>query len=200
MPMPAGARRAALTTHVATSVGWLGAVAAFLALAVAAVVSDEPATARALYVAMDVLGISLLVPLSLASFVSGLVQSLGTPWGLFQHWWVIAKLAISVVATAVLLLYTSTLRILGDAAASPSLADDQALLPSTSPVLHSAGAVAVLLTAAALSVYKPKGLTRHGWRRQLQRRPASPLQRSLTPPDAAAARAAGPAPTERNPT
>ena len=172
MPMPAGARRAALTTHVVTSVGWLGAVAAFLALAVAAIASDDPATVRALYVAMDVLGISLLVPLSLASFVSGLVQSLGTSWGLFRHWWVIAKLAISVVATAVLLLYSSTLRVLGDAAASPSLADDRALLPSMSPVVHSAGAVAVLLVAAALSVYKPKGVTRHGWRKQQQRRPA----------------------------
>jgi hypothetical protein len=180
MPMPARVRRAALTTHVVTSVGWLGAVAAFLVLAVTAIVSQEPATVRALYVAMDVLGISLLVPLSLASFASGLVQSLGTPWGLFRHWWVIAKLAISVVATAILLLYTATLRVLGDAAASLSLSDDQALLPSTSPVLHSAGAVGVLLLAAALSVYKPRGLTRHGWRKQ-QRRAAAPPARVGAP-------------------
>lgn len=169
MAMPMRARRAALTVHVVTSVGWLGAVTAFLALAIAALASDEPATVRALYVAMDVLGVSLLVPLSLASFVSGLVQSLGTSWGLFRHWWVIAKLAISVVATAVLLLYTPTLRLLADAAASPSLTDDQAWLPNTSPVLHSTGAVVVLLLAAALSVYKPKGLTRHGWRIQQRR-------------------------------
>ena len=160
-----------------SSVGWLGAVAAFLALAVAAVVSDEPATVRALYIAMDVLGTFLLVPLSLASLASGLVQSLGTPWGLFRHWWVIAKLAISVVATSILLLYTPTLRLLADAAASPSLADDQGLLPNASPVLHSAGAVVVLLVAAALSVHKPKGLTRHGWRKQQERRPAPPASR-----------------------
>lgn len=173
--MPPGARRAALTTHIVTSVGWLGAVAAFLALAIVAVSSSNPATIRALYVAMDVLGLTLLVPLSLASFASGLVQSLGTSWGLFRHWWVITKLAISVVATTILLLYTSTLRVLGDTAASPTLADDRALLPTGSPVLHAAGAVAVLLVAAALSVYKPKGLTRHGWRKQQQRRPDTPL-------------------------
>lgn len=170
MQLPARARKTALVAHVVTSVGWLGAVAAFLVLAVTAVRTSDPAVARALYVAMDVLGVAVLVPLSVASFASGLLQSLGTPWGLLRHWWVIVKLAISVIATAILLLYISTLRALGDAAASPSLADDRMLLPSSSPVLHSGAAVVVLLIAAALSVFKPKGLTRYGWRKQQQRR------------------------------
>lgn len=168
--MSPGLRRAALTAHVVTSVGWLGAVAGFLALAVAAVRSDDPGTVRALYVAMEVLGLAVLVPLSLASFVSGLVQSLGTTWGLLRHYWVIAKLGISVVSTGVLLLYVSTLRLLADAAASPALDDDRALLPSGSPVLHSAAAVSVLLVAAGLSIYKPKGVTHRGWREQQRRR------------------------------
>lgn len=167
--MSPGLRRAALTAHVVTSVGWLGAVAGFLVLAVVAVQSDDPVTVRALYVAMEVLGLAVLVPLSLASFVSGLVQSLSTTWGLFRHYWVIAKLAISVVATVVLLLYVSTLRLLADAAASPVLDDDRALLPSGSPVLHAAAAVSVLLVAAGLSIYKPKGVTRRGWREQQRR-------------------------------
>ena len=175
MQLPAGARKAALVTHVVTSVGWLGAVTAFLALAVTAVRTGDAATARALYIGMEVLGLAALVPLSLASFASGLLQSLGTPWGLLRHWWVIVKLAISVIATAVLLLYTSTLRALGDAAASPTLVDDQALLPSSSPVLHAAAGLVLLLIAAALSVFKPKGLTRYGWRKQQRTRsPAIP--------------------------
>lgn len=181
MQLSAGARKAALTVHVVTSVGWLGAVVAFLALATVAVRSEDATTARALYVAMEVMGPSVLLPLSLASFASGLLQSLGTSWGLFRHYWVMVKLSISIVATAVLLLYTSTLRLLGDAAASPSLADDRALLPSSSPVLHSAAAALVLLIAAGLSVYKPKGVTRYGWRKQQQQRRSS----------AAAARAQG---------
>lgn len=168
--MPTRLRKAALVAHVVSSVGWLGAVAAFLALAIAGVTVDDPATVRSMYVAMEVLGVSALVPLSLASFVSGLVQSLGTSWGLTHHYWVIVKLAMTVLATVVLLLYTSTLRLLGDAAASPSLVDDQGLLPSSSPVLHATGAVVVLLVAAVLSVYKPKGLTRRGWRTQLAQR------------------------------
>ena len=171
MVMPPSLRKAALTTHVVSSVGWLGAVAAFLALAVAGLTVDDPATVRSMYMAMEVLGLAALVPLCLASFASGLVQSLGTSWGLFRHYWVIVKLAMTVLATVILLLYLSTLRVLGGAARSPSLADDQRLLPSSSPVLHAGGAIAVLLIAAVLSVYKPKGLTRHGWRKQ----------RSLTP-------------------
>ena len=170
MQLSAGARKAALVTHVVTSVGWLGAVAAFFVLAVVAVRTGDAATARASYVAMDVLGVGVLVPLSLASFASGLLQSLGTSWGLFRHWWVITKLSISTIATAILLLYTSTLTALGDAAATPTLADDAMLLPSGSPVLHAGGALVVLLVAAALSVFKPKGLTRYGWRKQQQRR------------------------------
>jgi uncharacterized membrane protein len=169
MQLSGGARRATLVVHVVTSVGWLGAVAAFLALAVAAVRTADVTTMRALYVAMEVLGAAVLVPLSLASLASGLLQSLGTPWGLLRHWWVIAKLALSVLATGILLLYTSTLRALGDAAASPSMADDQ-VLPSFSPLLHATGGLAVLLVAAALSVFKPKGLTRYGWRKQQARR------------------------------
>lgn len=182
MQLPAQARKAALVAHIVTSVGWLGAVAAFLAVAIVAVRTSEPATGRALYIAMDVLGAAALVPLSLASFASGVLQSLGTPWGLLRHWWVIAKLAISVIATVVLLLYTSTLRILGDAATSPTVTDDQLLLPSSSPVLHAAAAIVVLLIAAVLSVFKPKGLTRYGWRKQQRRAATGPAGRRPQPP------------------
>jgi hypothetical protein len=166
------ARKAALTVHVVSSVGWLGAVAAFLVLAVTAL-SAEAGTARALYIAMETLGLGLLVPLSLVSFASGLVQSLGTPWGLLRHYWVVLKLAISLLATSVLLLYTSTLTQLADAARSPGRGDDVALLPSASPVLHSGAAVVVLLVAAVLSVYKPRGLTRYGWHKQRSARAAA---------------------------
>lgn len=179
MLLPGNARKAALTTHVVASVGWLGAVAAFLTLAIAALISDEPSTVRALYVAMEVLGTAVLVPLSLASFASGLVQSLGTQWGLVRHYWVVLKASITVLATGILLLYLPTLRLLGDAAGSPALTDDRALLPSTSPILHAGAATVILLLAVFLSVFKPKGLTPYGWRMQ-QRRRATPAA-STTP-------------------
>lgn len=172
MIMPAGVRKAALVAHVTSSVGWLGAVAAFLTLAIAALHTADTDTMRSLYIAMEVLGWTVLVPLAAASLVTGLVQSLGTSWGLFRHWWVIVKLAITIAATLILLAYTSTLGTLADAARSPS--GHLSLLPSASPVLHSGAALAALLAAAALSIYKPPGLTRHGWRKQQHRRSVNP--------------------------
>ena len=161
-----------LLTHVIASVGWLGAVAAFLALAIAGFTLDDPAAARAMYMAMQTLGVVALVPLCLASLVTGVIQSLSTPWGLFRHYWVLVKLSITVLATVVLLLYTATLRGLADAALTPALADDKQLLPSPSPVLHATAAISVLLIAVVLSVYKPRGLTPHGWRASQEQRRA----------------------------
>jgi hypothetical protein len=38
------------------------------------------------------------------------VQSLGTPWGLFRHYWVVFKLLITAFATIILLIYLGTFR------------------------------------------------------------------------------------------
>ena len=47
MTMTPGLRRFVLTAHVASSVGWLGAVVAYLALAVAALTNQDAQTVRA---------------------------------------------------------------------------------------------------------------------------------------------------------
>ncbi len=54
MTMTPGLRKFALTSHVTSSVGWLGAVAAFLALAVAGLSSRDDTMVRAAYIAMHV--------------------------------------------------------------------------------------------------------------------------------------------------
>ena len=46
-------RKFALTMHVTSSVGWLGAVAAFLALSIAGLTSGNDETMRAAYLAMQ---------------------------------------------------------------------------------------------------------------------------------------------------
>src|SRR5262245_18839979 len=98
-------RHAALTAHVTSSVGWFGAVVAFLALAVAGVASADAALVRAGYIAMEVIGWFVVVPFCIATLATGLIQSLGTSWGLFRHNWVVAKLAITVLATFLLVLH-----------------------------------------------------------------------------------------------
>ena len=169
MTLGPGLRRLALTAHVVSSVGWLGAVAGFLGLAVVGVRSRDVETVRAAYVAMDATGWFVLVPFALASLLTGIVQALGTKWGLFRHYWVVIKLSITVVATAILLLYTQTLQQLADRASGG--VGGLAAMRSSSPVLHSAAALVLLLAATALAVYKPRGVTRYGWRKGLEQRP-----------------------------
>jgi hypothetical protein len=155
-------RKLTLTAHVASSVGWLGAVAAFLALSLIGLTSDDAETARSAYVVMEPAAWLILVPLAFAALVTGIVQALSTQWGLVRHYWVVFKLLITIVATLILLMYTETLSSIADAAAeSPDLAD----VRNPSPALHAGGALVLLLVATALAVYKPSGRTPYGWRK-----------------------------------
>ncbi len=168
MTMTPRLRKFALTAHVTSSVGWLGAVIGFLALSITGLASPNGQTVRAAYLAMEATGWYVLVPLSLASLLTGLVQSLGTRWGLFRHYWVLVKLMINVFATVVLVMYMQTLTYLAGVAGATTLpSGDLGGLKSPSPVLHAGAALLLLLVATTLSVYKPRGMTRYGRRKQL---------------------------------
>jgi hypothetical protein len=95
MIMPSRLRKVALTAHLASSVGWLGAAACFLALAVVGLASKDAQTARVTSLVLAPAAWSVLVPLSLGSLLTGLVLSLGTTWGLVRHDWVLIKLLIT---------------------------------------------------------------------------------------------------------
>ena len=167
-------RKFALTAHISSSVGWLGAIAGFLALASIGLARQDVQIVRAAYLGMDWIGWFVLLPLSFASLLTGLVQSLGTEWGLFRHYWILAKLLINVLGNVGLLMF---MLILGSvvAAVPTSALDDVDALRSPSPLLHAGVALLVLLAATILSVYKPRGITPYGWRKQHERRTA--LQR-----------------------
>jgi hypothetical protein len=165
MIMPASLRKVVLTTHVTTSVGWLGAVVAYIALDVATVTSQDVATVRGAYVAMELTVRYAIVPLALASVLIGIINALGTSWGLFRHYWVLVKLLLTVVATIVLLQEVRSVSYLADLAVSST--DPRGL---SNTLVHSGGGLLVLLTTAVLSVFKPRGLTRYGWRKQQQQR------------------------------
>jgi hypothetical protein len=158
------ARRLALTLHVGVSVGWLGAVLAFLVLAVRGLRSADPVEVQASYIAMDLVAWQAILPLSLASLASGLVQGLGTPWGVLRHYWVAAKLLITLAATAFLLLHLQPVAHLGEAAREGPLDEGGHAATRLQLVVNAAGAAAGLACALLLSVLKPKGLTRRGRR------------------------------------
>ena len=166
MTMPPRLRKLALTAHVVTSVGWLGAVTAFAAIAVVGLTARDPQMVRGAYLVMEPAAWFALVPLAFASLITGLVQSLGTTWGLFRHYWVVAKLLINVFATIVLLLYMGTFSVMADVAADPGA--DLGVVRTVSPLLHAALALLLLLVATTLAVYKPPGTTPYG-RRKVER-------------------------------
>jgi len=110
--------------------------------------------------------------LAWASLLTGLVMSLGTRWGLFRHYWVLISLLLTILATVVLLAETQTISHSADVAADPTTSsDDLRALGNT--LGHSVGGTVVLLVILVLNVYKPRGMTRYGWRKQHEQRTVS---------------------------
>lgn len=167
-----GPRKILLVVHVTVSVGMLGAVAVFLALAIVGVASRDPQLARVVYPSLGLIARWVILPLVLASLLIGVVQSLVTPWGLFRHWWVVAKLAVNLFVAAVLLVQMPGIGFLADTVAS-NLPIDTLFGVRMSFVIHAAGGLVALLIPMVLSVYKPRGLTRYGWRKQVEQEAAS---------------------------
>ncbi|QJY47398.1 hypothetical protein [Pseudonocardia broussonetiae] len=162
MSMRGPVRKAALLVHVSCSVGWIGAVAAFLVLAVAGVGASDEVVVRSSYVGMDLVARFAVVPLALASLLTGLVQALGTEWGLIRHYWVVVKLAVTVVAVAVLLLQMESIGYLADVSARSAGAEGLLGEARMSLVVHAGGGLVVLLVPLALSIFKPRGPTGFG--------------------------------------
>src|SRR5919112_2325917 len=118
-------RKFALAAHLTFAVGWIGAVAGYIALDVAAATGQEAQTLRACYLAMELIAWYVIVPLALASLLSGLVMSLGTKWGLFRHYWVLISLLLTIFATVVLLVETQTISYFAAMAANPITSGDE---------------------------------------------------------------------------
>ncbi len=170
MNMPPRLRKFALAAHITFSVGWIGAVAGYIALDVAAATSRDAQTLRAAYLAMGLIAWYVIVPLALASLLTGLVMSLGTKWGLFRHYWVLISLLLTIFATVVLLSHMPTVSSLADVARE---ADGAVLGGLGGDLFHAGGGLLVLLVITVLNVYKPRGMTRYGWRKQHEQRALS---------------------------
>jgi hypothetical protein len=171
MMMSPGVRKCTLAVHLTLSIGWLGAVAGYMALDVAAATSDDAQALRAAYLGMDLIALRVIVPLAIASLITGIVISLGTKWGLFRHYWVVISLVLTIIATGVLLTETRTIRSYAHIARDPGASAEQ-LSALGSTLIHSIGGMIVLIVILVLNIYKPRGMTSYGWRKQ-QRTTAS---------------------------
>lgn len=168
MTLTPGLRKFALSVHLTVSVGWVGAVIAYLVLGVTAVTSQDARTVRAAWIALEAIGWYALVPLAIAALLTGVLMSLGTSWGLFRHYWVLISLGLTVLSIVILLLHMPTVSMLADMAQA---ADDAELAGFGGDLLHPGVGLLVLLAITGLNVYKPRGLTPYGWRKQQERRP-----------------------------
>ncbi|MFJ6434560.1 DUF2269 domain-containing protein [Streptomyces sp. NPDC091416] len=151
-PLKRHTRRGLLVAHVSVSVSWLGLTVGLLALGITAFSTGDPDTARAATRAMKIFGDWLVIPVALATLLSGLVLSLGTPWGLARHRWVWTKFWLTLMTTG---LSVFSLRPGIDEAAERAAVDISLV------VAPSVAAVAYLFMTA-ISVLKPWGPTRRG--------------------------------------
>ena len=155
-------RKLALTSHVTFSVGWLGAVLAYLVVAIAGLTSLNLQLVKSTYVTMQLMAWFVIVPFAIAALLSGLVQSLGTEWGLFRHYWILAKFVLTTLGTVILLLHAPRVSEMAMRAAETAFATGDYAPQRTALVVHAAGGLAILLVATGLSIFKPWGKTAHG--------------------------------------
>ncbi|UVC06847.1 hypothetical protein IHQ71_16485 [Rhizobium sp. TH2] len=151
-----------LVAHIASSVGFLGAVAVFFCLAVSGLVASDGRLVNASYAVMPQITWFVIVPLAAVSLAVGVLQSLLSPWGLIRHYWVVVKFAMTVLITFVLMLQTNMIDGLGASASARELGVMH-LSARYSVLLHSGVGMLALLVVLVLSVVKPKGTT--GWGR-----------------------------------
>jgi hypothetical protein len=163
-------RRLTLAVHIICSVGWIGAAAAYLALGLAAQLSQRGQLVRAAWIAMDLTGWYVIVPLGCLALVTGLIMAFGTPWGLLRHYWVLIAFGLTSFALIVLVLHMPSVTAMARLA---ERVDDAAAARLGGDVLHPGVGLVVLSFIAVLNIYKPRGLTGYGQRAQSRRlRPA----------------------------
>lgn len=164
MTMTKSIRKFALTAHIIFSVGWLGAVVAYLSLVIAILSGEDAKTASSAWASMELIAWFAIIPLAIGSLLSGLVMSLGTAWALFWHYWVVTKLVLTVIATMILIVHMPAVSLQADAPGA--VIGHAGLGGPRSELVHAGGGLLVLLGMAILAVYKPFGLTWYGKRKQ----------------------------------
>jgi hypothetical protein len=85
---------------------------------------------------------------------------------LFRHYWVLIKFLLTVFTTGVLLVKMELIGYAARLAAETTLSRADLRAAGIELMVHAAGGLLILL-----SVYKPPGVTRYGWRKAMRSLP-----------------------------
>lgn len=154
------ARKALVSLHVVTSVGWNGVALAQVVLAITGATAGDPSLRHHAFVLMRVFDLALNVPLGFAALLTGLLLSWLQPWGVFLHWWVTLKFTLTL---AVLTFAGVQMRVWVERAGEASRVGSDGV-PTTAILVTGIAFNALLVTATVLSVAKPGGRTPRGRR------------------------------------
>jgi hypothetical protein len=146
-------RKLLLTIHVSTAVSIIGATLVLIALGVAGLRGEDPAT---VYPAASLVESWVTAPLVLAALGSGLLLALLGEWGLVTYWWVAIKFSITAVFTV--LIFVVLIPALGAAADAATGVSGEPLTDAQQlrMVLFPSLAATLLVLNAALGLYKPR--------------------------------------------
>jgi len=137
-----------LLLHVVLSVGWLGARAGNLVIAVDAARTASPDVRRVCYELVDRLDFALVIPLAFRSLASGVLISVATKWGLVR----LAKLALTL---AVIAFSTFGLGVWVETSVAATARSDAASPAAVALVVGAAGNIVVFLFMTWASITKP---------------------------------------------
>jgi hypothetical protein len=172
-------RKLGLTAHITFSVGWFGAVAAFLALAIAGLTSEQAQIVVSSYISMELVTWFVIIPACVGTLLTGVFQSLVTQWGLFRYYWIVVKLVLTIAATIVLLLHMQPISYMADAISGGTLPDPDLGRLQIQLIADAGAALLVLLLTTTISVYKPWGATQYGKRKLNEQGKRGPGNRSI---------------------
>lgn len=150
-------RKLMLMLHITFSVGWLGAVLAYIALATTGLVTHDTRMVKVVYPALELVGWYVIVPAALAALLTGLIQSLGSNWGLFRCYWVLVKFILTFGASIILVNHMPAVSKMTSAVNAGKLSGMDFETGRRALLVHAVGGLSILIITTVLSVYKPWG-------------------------------------------
>lgn len=153
-------RKWLVVAHGLCAVAWLGSALCSLVLGIAAASIGDMHT---IYSALDILDKVVIRTFAPGTFITGILLSVFTHWGLFRFYWIIAK---EVLALSVMLLgFFLVSQWIEEAVAQTALRSDTIATNHVALLILIALHIVALIAAEMLSIWKPWGQRKRAGKR-----------------------------------